>query len=105
MSDHDYPEQESSERRLRKRVAEALRNAQIEEQKKNIVRQVLDDGAYGRLMNIRASNREMYSKLVDMIISLVQSQRLKGKLTEEQFVSILSKVNERPETKIDYRRK
>jgi DNA-binding TFAR19-related protein (PDSD5 family) len=95
----------SNETRMRKQLAQAYRNAQIEQQKKSMVRQLMDDKAYERLTNIRASNREMYSQLVDMIISLAQAKRLNGKMTEAQFLSILGRVTERPETGIDFKRK
>ena len=105
----DYSGQNSdemnSQQKLRRDVANALRNAQIEQQKKAMVRQLTDDKAYERLTNIRASNRELYSRLVDMIISLAQAGRLQGKMTEQQFVSILSRLSERPESKIDFKRK
>lgn len=111
MAEYDYSEQgagegqDGSERRLRKEVTRALRNAQIEQQKKGLMRQLMDDRAYERLMNIRASNRDLYSKLVDMIISLARAQRLQGKMTEQQFLSIMGQLTARPESHIDFKRK
>jgi programmed cell death protein 5 len=98
-------EEMNSQQRLRREVGKALRNAQVEQQKKAMVRQLMDDNAFERLMNIRASNHELYSRLAEMVISLAQAGRLQGKMTEHQFVSILSKLNEKQESKIDFKRK
>lgn len=78
---------------------------QIEQQKKELLRKLMEPAAYERLMNIRISNPELYQQLVDLIISLAQSQRLSGKLTETQLLSILQKVTARPETKIEFKHK
>lgn len=82
-----------------------MKKQQIEQQKKEIVKRFLDQGAYDRLMNIRLSNSDLYTQLVDLIISLAQSNRIQGKLTEEQLLQILEKVTYRPDTKIEYKHK
>jgi DNA-binding TFAR19-related protein (PDSD5 family) len=103
--EEDQYQTPNSQKRLQKELQKALRNAQIEQQKKAMVRQIMDDGAYQRLTNIRVSNRELYSQLVDMIISLAQSRRLSGKLTEAQFVEILTRITTKAEPEISYRHK
>jgi DNA-binding TFAR19-related protein (PDSD5 family) len=95
----------NSQERLRKQIQKAMRDAQIEQQKKAMVRQTMDDKAYERLMNIRVSNRELYSQLVDMIISLAQSKRLSGKLTEAQLVEVLKRITAKEEPEISFRHK
>lgn len=97
-----YPNQQ---KRLQQELRKALRNAQVEQQKKALVRQALEDKAYDRLMNIRVSNKELYSQLVDMIISLSQSGRLPNKLTEAQFVEVLKRFTAKAEPEISFRHK
>jgi programmed cell death protein 5 len=98
-------EEEQYQKKMRKRVASALKNAQIEEQKKQIMKQFLDDTAYERLMNIRVSNYELYNQLVNLVVSLAQSNRVTGKITEAQLKSILTKMTSKREPTIEFKRK
>ncbi len=77
----------------------------MEQQKKEILKKLMEQPAYDRLMNIRISNADLYSQLVDLVISLAQSNRIQGKLTEAQLLQILEKVTYRPDTKIEYSHK
>jgi DNA-binding TFAR19-related protein (PDSD5 family) len=101
----DEENQSQNQRRLRKAVIEQLKMQQIEQQKKEILKRLMVQSAYDRLMNIRISNRDLYSQLVDLIISLAQSNRINGKLTEAQLLAILEKATYRPDTKIEYHHK
>jgi programmed cell death protein 5 len=98
-------EEEQYQRRMRKKVNEALRAAQMEAQKKEIMKQFLDDKAYERVMNIRASNYELYSQLVNLIVSLVQGNRLNGKVSEAQLKSIIEKITYKREPTIEFKHK
>ncbi len=98
-------EDEQYQKKMRKRVIDALKAAQVEEQKKDILKQFLDAKAYERIMNIRASNMELYNQLVNLVVSLVQSNRVQGKITETQLKSILSKITYRREPKIEFKHK
>lgn len=100
-----YEDQGDDQRRITKRVASAIRNMQMEQQKKEAMRQLLEAKAYERLMNIRASNPELYSQIVSVIISLAQTNRLQGKMTEAQLLSILEKITVRKEPTIDFKHK
>lgn len=100
------PEGEDAEQeKLRKAVARRMKELQLEQQKREIIRRYLDSGAYERLMNVRVSNYELYAQLLDLIISMVQSNRITSRLTEEQLVSILTKLTSRPEPTIEFRHK
>ena len=101
MSEDD----QQSQKRMKKALMEQLKRQQIEQQKKEIIKRLMDQAAYDRLMNIRISNSDLYSQLVDLIISLAQQNRLQGKLTEQQLLSILEKATARPDTKIEYKHK
>ena len=98
-------EEEQYQKRMRKKVTEALRAAQMEAQKKEVMKQFLDDKAYERVMNIRASNYELYSQLVNLIVSLVQGNRLSGKVSEEQLKSIIEKITYKREPTIEFKHK
>jgi DNA-binding TFAR19-related protein (PDSD5 family) len=98
-------EEKQYQKAMRKRVTDAIKNAQIEEQKKEIMRQFLDDNAYERIMNIRLSNPDLYNQLVKLIVSLAQNNRVTGKITEAQLRSILTKMSSRPEPKIEFKHK
>ena len=84
---------------------EQMKRQQIEQQKKDIIKRLMDQSAYDRLMNIRISSPDLYAQLIDLIISLAQSNRIQGKLTEQQLLQILEKATYRPDTKIEYKHK
>jgi programmed cell death protein 5 len=103
MAEED--EEQRYQKDMRKRVAEAMRRAQMEQQKKDVMRQFLEPDAYERLMNIRVSNPELYDQLVSMVVQLVQSNRVTGKITEKQLRSILEKITYRKESNISFKHK
>ncbi len=84
---------------------ERIKRQQIELQKREIAKKVLDARAYERLANIGTSNTELYLQLLDLIVSVVQQNRVAGKITEEQFVELLRKLTYRPETKLEFKHK
>jgi DNA-binding TFAR19-related protein (PDSD5 family) len=98
-------EEKQYQKNMRKRVTDALKAAQLEEQKKEVMRQFLDDKAYERMMNIRMSNNELYNQLVNLVVSLAQSNRVSGKITEKQLISILTKMTSKPEPTIEFKHK
>lgn len=98
-------DEQQNQKRLRKALMEQYKAAQIEQQKKEVMQKLLTPEAYQRLMNVRASNHELYSQLVDLLISLAQQQRLPPKVTEAQLIQILQKLTQRPETKIEFKHK
>lgn len=95
----------SDEEQYKKAVASRMKALQIEQQKRSIVKRFLTAEAYERLMNVRVSNYELYSQLLDLIIAMAQSNKLYGKLDEQQLKSILEKVTQKPETKIEFKHK
>jgi DNA-binding protein len=105
MPDFEDGPEGGENKEVRKRIMKAMKEAQVEQQRKALLRQVLDDKAYERMMNVRASNYELYKQLVGVIASLAQSNRIQGKLTEPQFISILTRLTSRPESQISFKRK
>lgn len=98
-------DEEKYQKKLKKRISDALRNAQMEQQKKELMKQFLDDKAYERMMNIRVSNYDLYNQIVSLVASLAQGNRITGKLTEAQLKSILEKVTFRREPTIEFKHK
>ena len=98
-------EDEQQHQKLQKRLVDAVRRAQLEEKKKDLIKRITEPAAYERLMNIRASNPELYGQLVDMMISIIQSNRVAGKISEQQLVSLLERMTARNETTIEFRHK
>ena len=98
-------QQDPEQKKLRAAIMQQYKAAQIEQQKKEVMQRLLEPKAYERLMNIRAANMELYSQMVNLIISLAQGQRINGKLTEQQLLMILQKVTARPESKIEFKHK
>jgi len=101
------PEQndEEYERKARKRYDAAVRKMQEDMQKREFARKMLDDRAYERLMNIKLSNGELYDQVIGLLISLVQSQRLSGKVSEKELVALLARATERHEPTIEFKHK
>ena len=103
MAEED--EEQRYQKDIRKRVAEAMRKSQMEQQKKDVMRQFLETAAYERLMNIRVTNQDLYDQLVGLIVNLVQSNRVTGKISEAQLKSILEKVSYKKEPTIAFKHK
>ncbi len=98
----DNPE---DQKRLKKALIEQLKRQQIEQQKKEILRKILEPGAYDRLSNIRLSNPELYSQLVNYLVALAQQNKLPRRITEQELLDMLRKITYKPETKLEYKRK
>lgn len=105
MSSEEGAAEEQYQRRMRKQLTDTFRRQQIEQQRKDAARQFLDAAAYDRLMNIRISNYELYTQLITLILSLAQSGRLHGKMSEEQLKGFIARLTYRPEPKIEFKKK
>ncbi|MDE1767741.1 MAG: hypothetical protein KGH62_00055, partial [Candidatus Micrarchaeota archaeon] len=89
MAERSEGEQNDERQKLIERRMKAL---QIEQQKRNLVKRFMTIEAYERLMNVRVANFELYSQLLDLIISSVQSNRVTGQITEAQLKDILARM-------------
>ncbi|MGC8669871.1 MAG: DNA-binding protein [Candidatus Micrarchaeia archaeon] len=101
----DVIDDEKYQRELRKRINDSIKRAQIEEQTKTLMRQLLDSEAYERLMIIKTSNPDLYAQLVNFIITLVQSNKIIGKLTDSQLRALLEKITSKREPSIEFKHK
>ncbi len=93
------------DREYRKRLSRTIKQMQIEEQRKQILRQFLDASAYQRIMNVKISNYDLYLQVVNVLISFAQNGRITTKLSEEQLIAIINKMTTKTETKIEYKHK
>ena len=98
-------EEEQYQKKLQNRYQEAMKRAQVEQQLAEIAKRLLDAPAYERLTNIKSSNPELYRQLVNMLISLAQQNRINGKITEPQFKDLLSRLTQKEERTIEFKRK
>jgi programmed cell death protein 5 len=105
MTEGTDSEDDRYQRELRKRINESMKRAQIEEQTKNLMRQLLEPEAYERIMIIKASNPELYEQLVNVIVSLVQSNKIMGRISDAQFKALLEKLTARREPTIEFKHK
>ncbi|MGC8676296.1 MAG: DNA-binding protein [Candidatus Micrarchaeia archaeon] len=93
------------EAKMQKALQKRLKAMQIEEQKKQVLRKVLEPAAYERLMNVRIANPELYQQLLDILIAMVQSNRIRGRVSEADFKNLLMQLTSRPESSIQIRHK
>jgi programmed cell death protein 5 len=82
-----------------------MQQMQIELQKKELLRRMLSDAAYERMMNVRLSAPEKYERIVQSLAHLAQSGKVTGKFSDEQLYSLLARMSDRRETSIEFRRK
>ncbi|MFQ5406307.1 MAG: DNA-binding protein [Candidatus Micrarchaeia archaeon] len=76
----------------RKKRLEMQQAQQAESQVKQVLKSVLEPDAYERLMNIKLSNANLYSQLVQMIVYLVKGGQVKGRVSEALLKDLTSKV-------------
>lgn len=82
-----------------------LQQLQLEARKRSLLRNMLSDSAYERMMNVRLSNPELYDKVVSSLAYVAQSGKPMERITDEQLYSLLSKMSAERETTIEFRRK
>ena len=90
---------------MKRALSKLYKQMEQDQQIRSMLRQLLDDGAYERMMNIRVSNSELYTQLARLIVSLAQSNQIAGRITEPQLVSLLGRLTSRPDTKIEFKHK
>jgi programmed cell death protein 5 len=73
-------------------AADEQKRAELEEAKKNIIRQILAPEARERLGTIRMAKPELAEQLENQLIALAQTGRLKSVITDAQFKEILRQI-------------
>ncbi|ASI14205.1 PDCD5 family DNA-binding protein [Candidatus Mancarchaeum acidiphilum] len=92
-------------RYYQKAMEKLYRKAQEEEKIKSLMRQLLDPDAYERMMNIKASNGDLYMQFANLLIQLVQANQIKGRISDSQLRSLLERLTSRPDPKINIKHK
>jgi programmed cell death protein 5 len=78
---------------LSKRRAEELqKRLAAEAQLKALVSRVFEPAAVARLSNMRLSNEALYLQVVQYFVSMVQSGKVSGKVTEEQVKQVAARL-------------
>lgn len=95
-SDNDY---------LEKAKKDYLERLQREEQIRELMRSALDSEAYERIMNIKASNEDLYMQFASLLVQLVQSGQVKSKITDKQLKSLLLRFTSKHEPTINIKHK
>ena len=89
----------------RKAMMRRVQQQQLEQQKREILKKFLTSDAYERMMNVRLSSPEVYDRLIEIIISMVQSNRLPQKINDEQLTDLLTRLTEKQEPSIEFKHK
>lgn len=77
----------------------------INQQKQSILRSILSDQAKQRINNIKLVNPQMADAIENQLISLAQSGRIRGIISEEQLLQMLRELqNTKRDTKIKFKR-
>lgn len=100
-NDDEGPQQEE----LRAAYQKRLQQMQLELQKKELLKKMMDGRAYERMMNVRISKPELYEKVVSSLAYVAQSGRKMERINDEQLVGLLTKMTARPETTIEFKKK
>ncbi len=103
MPDDDDDKQ--TEQLKKERLAQ-MREAQEKEGKlKSVLRNILEETAYDRLMNVKLANNDMFMHAAQVCITLFK--RAGRKLTEGEILSILMRIKNSQErsTSITFERK
>ena len=82
-----------------------LQQMQAEAQKKELLRRMLSDEAYSRMMNVRLSSPELYERVVASLAYVAQSGKAMGRIEDSQLYSLLQKLTQKRETSIEFKSK
>ncbi|MCL4375342.1 DNA-binding protein [Candidatus Marsarchaeota archaeon] len=104
MSSEEQQEK-SNDDKVKEMISKRMKALQIEQQKKEMLKKIMSNQAYERLMNVRVANYDLYSQVVDLLIAMARSNRITSQITDDQLKSILAKVTYKPDTKIEFKHK
>ena len=99
------PEGNSEQDEGRRLYEQKVRQVQMEAQKKELLRKMLDERGYERMTNVRLANPELYEKVVQSLAYVAQSGKHSGAISDEQLYRLLQKMTSERETSIEFRRK
>ena len=80
--------------------------AMQEEEQRKILLAALEPDAYSRIMTVAMSSPNMYRAAASMVLNLIQSGRLRGRISDAQLRELLSRLAARkPSGSISIKRK
>ncbi|MEM2962908.1 MAG: DNA-binding protein [Candidatus Anstonellales archaeon] len=93
------------ERKIRKRLEEMQKRQEAEAQLRAVLRMILTDEAYERIMNVRISNPELFARFSAALAQAASSGRIRQKISDAQLKDMLSQFTEKRETRIEFIKK
>ncbi|KAI8091378.1 PDCD5-related protein [Gilbertella persicaria] len=88
---------------------DAEKKGQMEEMRRNMLYQILDNSARERLGRIQMVKAEKARAVEDLLIRMAQSNQLRSKVTEKQLIDLLGQLNQQDsssnQTRIVYNRR
>ncbi|KAI8883957.1 DNA-binding TFAR19-related protein [Backusella circina FSU 941] len=88
---------------------DAEKQGQMEEMRRNMLYQILDNTARERLGRIQMVKADKARAVEDMLIRMAQSNQLRSKVTEKQLIDLLGQINQQEssatQTRIVYNRR
>ncbi|KAK6094826.1 hypothetical protein MT418_005098 [Batrachochytrium dendrobatidis] len=86
---------------------DAAAEAKKKEMRRNMVYQILDNGARERLARIKMVKGDKARAVEDMLIRMAQTGQIRGKVGESQLIDLLEQINthQQSSTKITYNRR
>ncbi|MCX6819593.1 MAG: DNA-binding protein [Candidatus Aenigmarchaeota archaeon] len=104
MSEEDEIKKKMMEKKLFEMQSSALQEhaqmQQLQESVKKITAQILDHKARERLANLKTVKPDLAFQIEVYLSQLYQMGQLKSKITEQQLIMILKKINEQKEFRI-----
>ena len=102
MDEENYRQQAIESMRKKYEEDEKRRNAEM--QLDILLAKLMDSRAKERLSNVKLVNRELYISAASYFVRLANSGQLKGRVSEEQVIEVLTKLK-KPERSFTIRRK
>ncbi|KAI9266799.1 PDCD5-related protein [Phascolomyces articulosus] len=88
---------------------DAEKKQQMEDMRRNMLFQILDNNARERLARINMVKADKARAVEDLLIRLAQSNQLRNKVSEQQLIDLLGQINQQEpsasQTKIVYNRR
>ncbi|KAI7870633.1 PDCD5-related protein [Spinellus fusiger] len=69
-------------------------NSQMEEMRRTMLFQILDNSARERLARIHMVKADKARAVEDLLIRMAQSNQLRNKVTEQQLIDLLGQINQ-----------
>ncbi|KAI9481009.1 MAG: PDCD5-related protein [Benjaminiella poitrasii] len=88
---------------------DAEKKGQMEEMRRNMLYQILDNSARERLARIQMVKADKARAVEDLLIRMAQTNQLRSKVSEKQLIDLLSQINQQDsssnQTRIVYNRR